>query len=105
MSVVKNAGLHERDLLGRWGGEEFILLMSNSSLERAAETAEAFRSAVASHTFKYEDVVIPITVSIGAANVSKDHTNYIDLYKVADQALYHSKENGKNQVTFAKSKD
>lgn len=105
MSIVKNSGLRERDLLGRWGGEEFILLLSNSSIERAEEVAEKTRSVVEGHTFKYDGKVIPVTISIGCANVAKDHKNYIDLYKEADQALYHSKENGRNQVTFAKIKD
>lgn len=102
MVVVKSAGLQERDFAGRWGGEEFILLLTNSNRERATDLAERVRAAVEKHKFIYEGTTIPITISLGAANISKDHKNYIDLYKEADQALYNSKKNGKNQVTFSK---
>ncbi len=105
VNVVKNSGLHERELLGRWGGEEFVLLLSNSSVERAKDVAEKIRAMVENHMFKYDEKTISITISIGYANITKDHKNYIDLYKEADQALYSSKKNGRNQTTFAKSKD
>ena len=97
-TVIKSAGLRERDLLGRWGGEEFLLLVTNSTLEDAIEAAERVRVAVESHKFLYNKIEIPITISLGVANITAEHETYTDLYKNADKALYYSKENGRNQT-------
>lgn len=98
-TIIKASGLRERDLLGRWGGEEFILLVSNSTEDVAVEAAERIRKVVASHQFMYDNKPIPVTISLGVANIKKNHSSSQDLYKEADQALYTSKKTGKNKVS------
>jgi diguanylate cyclase (GGDEF)-like protein len=100
--TVKNSGLRERDFVGRYGGEEFLILLTNSSLQQAGEVAERVRRNVESHKFNYEDQVIPVTISIGVSCIGKIHHNSVELYKAADKALYESKHTGKNKVTLAK---
>lgn len=98
--IIRESGLRERDLLGRWGGEEFILLITNSQLDVGVEAADRIRRVVAGHKFVYNGKLIPVTISLGVSNISKEHTAATDLYKEADQALYHSKKTGKNKVSL-----
>jgi len=98
---VKASGLRERDLAGRYGGEEFIVVLTNSSTEQAAEVAERIRKKIEGHEFTYDGTKIPVTVSLGVASIKKDFHLGADIYKEADKALYESKRTGKNKVTVA----
>jgi diguanylate cyclase (GGDEF)-like protein len=98
---IKNSELRERDMPGRYGGEEFLVILPGSDLNQAAEVAERIRNNIATHLFAYEQSVIPVTVSLGVATLNKDHATATDLYKAADKALYESKHTGKNKVTLA----
>ncbi len=98
---VKASGLRERDLAGRYGGEEFIVVLTNSNAEQAADVAERIRKRIEQHDFMYETTRVPVTVSLGVASLRKDFHMGSDLYKEADKALYHSKRNGKNKVSIA----
>lgn len=101
--TVKNSGLRERDFMGRYGGEEFLILLTNSSLAQAGEVAERIRRNVESHKFDYSGTVIPVTISIGVSCMDKIHPATVDLYKAADKALYESKHSGKNKVTLSQN--
>lgn len=83
------------DVIGRWGGEEFAAFIPGDE-ERGLYMAEHIRRNIEQFDFKYRN----ITVSIGGAMFGRDGTKLDDLYKKADVALYHSKEGGRNQVTF-----
>ncbi len=98
---VKASGLRERDLAGRYGGEEFIVVLTNSGIEQAAEVAERIRKRIEAHAFMYEGQKIPVTVSMGVATVKKEYADSTAVYKAADKALYDSKHAGKNRVTVA----
>lgn len=100
--TVKNSGLRERDFVGRYGGEEFLVILSSAGLQQAGEVADRIRKNIEAHVFQYEGKKIPITISIGVASLGKEYPSSIDLYKAADKALYESKHNGKNRVTLAK---
>lgn len=80
--------------LGRWGGEEFMILLSEHSIDEAAELAEKIRLAFAS--ISYETAGYQ-TVSIGVTQ-AKDNEGADTLYNRVDKALYTAKANGKNQV-------
>lgn len=84
----------ERDFVGRWGGEEFILIIQNVDLEDLMQFAELIRGNVESHTFA---TVGKVTASIGVATF-----NHLDnqgsLIKRADEALYSAKSQGRNCV-------
>jgi two-component system, cell cycle response regulator len=88
------------DLLCRLGGEEFVIVMPNSSVEVATKVAERTRSAIQEEPFVIDNArrTIPITVSIGVAGRGADN-DADSLYRRADRALYRSKAEGRNRVT------
>ena len=90
----KTANDVESHFLGRWGGEEFMVLLSNSDAEEAAVLAEKIRSAFASMSF---ETAGSQTVSIGVTQ-ARDGEDADTLYNRVDKALYTAKANGKNQV-------
>jgi diguanylate cyclase (GGDEF)-like protein len=82
------------DVVARWGGEEFMVLMPQSDLTSAKSAAEKLRQAIAEHRF---DKVNTITVSFGVTEfVPQDDFN--TLLKRVDDALYLAKANGRNRV-------
>jgi two-component system cell cycle response regulator len=99
---VKASGLRERDLAGRYGGEEFIVVLTNSTSQQAADVAERIRKRIEQHEFVYDNQRIAVTVSLGVATIRKEFHLGADIYKEADKALYESKKSGKNRVTVAK---
>lgn len=92
------AGLREIDVLARWGGEEFLIMLPGSSLERSAGVAKRVCDAVAAHRFETGAAEISVTVSIGVAQLSSKEEMNAAVAR-ADKALYASKEAGRNQVT------
>jgi two-component system cell cycle response regulator len=88
------------DLLCRLGGEEFVIVMPNVSLDIATKVAERTRSAIQEEPFVIDKAgqTISITVSIGVAGRGPD-SDPDSLYKRADRALYRSKSEGRNRVT------
>jgi diguanylate cyclase (GGDEF)-like protein len=100
-ATVKASGLGERDLAGRYGGEEFIVVLTNSSAEQAGEVAERIRKRIEQQELSYENQRIRVTVSLGVSAIRRDFHLGADIYKEADKALYESKRAGKNRVTVA----
>ena len=88
------------DLLCRLGGEEFIIVLPDTTLALAQVAAERIRNAVGNASFPIERGArnIPVTVSIGLADRGSD-TDSSSLFKRADLALYHSKHNGRNRIS------
>lgn len=89
----------ESDVIGRWGGEEFIYIMQNIDLKDAVANMERVREKIDSHIFKK---VSNVTCSIGVANADEAINTVNKLFKAADDALYTSKDNGKNKTSFSK---
>lgn len=86
----------------RLGGEEFMVLLPSSSTEMAAEVAETLRKAIENVTVRYGEKNLPrITISCGVAGYPKHGRLPQDLMKSADDALYQSKDGGRNRVTVA----
>lgn len=98
---VKASGLRERDLAGRYGGEEFMVVLTNANEAQALDVAERIRKKIEGHSFLYEGNMIPVTVSMGVASIKKEFADSQEMYKAADKALYESKRTGKNKVTVA----
>ena len=89
--------LREGDVLGRWGGEEFLALLPATGLEGALVAAERLRRAVSLRTFPYAGSV---TVSIGAASaLANDHLERV--VARADAGMYRAKRAGRNRVAFS----
>lgn len=94
--------LREVDLIARFGGEEFILLLIETDLEHALPIAQRLRQLVEMHPIRAYDELLTQTVSIGLATFPKDAQTLEALIERADQALYHAKRTGRNRVaTFA----
>lgn len=86
------------DIFGRYGGDEFCLLMPETDLFAAMETAERLRTGVAEQPVVYEETVIPVTISIGVVKATPEMLDLGALIARADAALYRAKQNGRNRV-------
>jgi diguanylate cyclase (GGDEF)-like protein len=86
------------DMVGRWGGEEFIAVISNTNDQRLQEIAERYRSLVEHSTLPMGDKGLKITISVGATIARPDESSE-SVIKRADTLLYRSKEEGRNRVT------
>lgn len=93
--------VRESDILGRHGGEEFVLLLPETPLEKAVEVAERLRHLVESRLVKAGEVEIKITVSIGVATVTEVCRTSDELFRCADIAMYQAKQAGRNKVSAA----
>ena len=91
------------DLACRYGGEEFVLVMPDTSAEMAAGVAERLRSIVEREPFRIPgtDAFLPITASLGIASVLPEGDSPEALLKRADAALYEAKRSGRNRVVAA----
>jgi diguanylate cyclase (GGDEF)-like protein len=96
--VIKNT-LRNRDLLCRYGGEEFVILISETEKENVLHLAERIREAVIESPSVYNCIKIPCTVSIGVTASFRDCTVEA-LIDNADKGLYKAKEQGRNRVIF-----
>lgn len=94
---ILQAHLSDPQLAARYGGEEFALLLPGSNQEATLALAETLRTAIAGHAFPNRAV----SVSIGIALSPNDASDPESLILAADQALYHSKHQGRNRVTLA----
>jgi diguanylate cyclase (GGDEF)-like protein len=84
------------DWVGRYGGEEFLLILPGSGFTQARERAEELRIAIQSACVKEGDTMIPLTASFGVA--SGLPASHEELIREADEALYRAKNNGRNCV-------
>ena len=96
--------LRDEDLASRYGGEEFTVLLNETTKDDAIMVAERIRSSIESYDFIFNDQRMKVTISVGVAVF--DHkfnpiTNPLKLVNQADQGLYMSKHNGRNRVTYA----
>ncbi len=99
--LVRASHLRPKDVFARYGGEEFIVLLSNTNLKDATDIAERIRSAVQAHAFIYEGKRLPVTTSLGVAELRTGIESTQTLLKAADQALYQAKSTGRNKVVVA----
>ncbi|WP_370277201.1 GGDEF domain-containing protein [Pontibacterium sp.] len=85
--------------VGRYGGEEFILVLPGGSSEDAFSIAERIRSGISTQPMGFDGGAVNVTVSIGVSLVSEDDDHFEDTVNRADRALYHAKEQGRNRVS------
>jgi diguanylate cyclase (GGDEF)-like protein len=88
------------DVLARYGGDEFVILMAHTSTEQARIAAERIRSAINNTSFDMNGVRIASTVSIGIASFPECVEDAAEVLDKADIALYKSKQAGRNKVTY-----
>ena len=90
--------LRKSDIFGRVGGEEFSILLPDSDDYGAKVTAKRILKSIASLKVNYQDKIINLTVSIGIAEMSTQSQDLAELMKLADEALYRAKHNGRNRL-------
>lgn len=95
-SRIKGA-LREFDVVGRYGGEEFLLLLQDTPLETARIIAERIRLRITDHPINLADLILHVSISSGIAMANADD-DVQSLVKRADQALYKAKDAGRNKV-------
>ncbi|MFD2165603.1 diguanylate cyclase [Thalassotalea euphylliae] len=106
---IKNTA-RKCDVIGRWGGEEFILFLPETSAELAMVQAERLRTAIAALEVQWLDSAIRLTASFGVAGTNHGKLHQLPLQDSffermiteADNALYRAKHNGKNQVKYSR---
>jgi two-component system, cell cycle response regulator len=93
----------EVDVVTRFGGEEFALILPKTPVEGTVRLAEKVREVVAHEPFAAGSASIPVTVSVGAAGYPEHGLSSAELLAAADAALYRAKENGRNRVEEAEA--
>ncbi|MGN0695576.1 MAG: diguanylate cyclase [Oscillospiraceae bacterium] len=83
----------------RWGGEEFIVILPDATMEMAAEAANRLRICIMDSVCHYEDLDIKVTMSFGVTNVDPSRSIEENI-KIADDKLYAAKEGGRNRVVY-----
>lgn len=86
------------DIVGRVGGEEFAMILPNTSIENAVNLVDRMREEVSNQTINIDEKSIKYTVSIGVTTLSHDDINFDSALSRADSALYLAKEKGRNRI-------
>ena len=98
VAATIKASTREVDLVGRYGGEEFGVLLVETDQSHAAAAAERIRSAIAERAFTAYDEILKVTISAGCATYSPLRNEAALIVEAADAALYEAKHRGRNQV-------
>ncbi|MDZ7923035.1 MAG: diguanylate cyclase [Marinagarivorans sp.] len=96
-AILAESLTREQDIMGRWGGEEFLILCCRSDLITTQNIALRIQKTVANHHFSYNGITLPLTISAGCA-IKQENESFNSLFQRADQALYYAKDSGRNCV-------
>jgi len=94
--LVEHA-LRKQDLVGRWGGDEFLMILPQTAIKGGRILAENIRKKISETKFEYREYIINVSMSFGVAEFEAG-TSLHECIKTADDALYKAKEKGKNAV-------
>jgi two-component system cell cycle response regulator len=97
--VLRESVIRQDDILGRFGGEEFILVMPDATIEVGLTVAERIRHMIEQHPFVFDGKKIPVTTSLGVISWKPKFKAASQMIEAADQLLYKSKNEGRNRVT------
>ncbi|MDD3269076.1 MAG: diguanylate cyclase [Syntrophomonadaceae bacterium] len=90
------------DKVGRYGGEEFLLVLPGCTMDEALMIGKRILESIANQPIKFQDYSIPITISLGLAfNDIGAATDLADIVQAADAAMYQAKQNGRNRLELA----
>ena len=101
VSAICQCSLRGSDLLGRVGGEEFVLLLPDTPQSNAIYVAERMREQLAKTFIDVDGIVVNITASFGVASQCEADINFNSILERADEAMYHAKHDGRNKVKSA----
>jgi two-component system cell cycle response regulator len=95
--AISQKNIRKEECFARYGGEEFSIVLPDTTVERGVILAEKIRTMIEETHFEFEDNVIPVTISMGVAQMKRDDS--IDSFVgCADEKLYEAKQNGRNRV-------
>lgn len=97
-ALIMNRMIRSQDALGRYGGEEFALLLRETKLQIAVDVAERIRVAIEKQPYVFEGKSISVHISIGVATLDSTSKSSDELIATADRALYDAKNQGRNRV-------
>lgn len=95
ISKILSENIRETDILGRWGGEEFLIICPHTTEPEASQLAEKLRCSIESHRF---DIVGQKTCSFGISAFDLNDAGCKEVIKRSDEALYSAKKNGRNCI-------
>lgn len=98
VSATIKAGIREIDLIGRYGGDEFLLLLTETDKNGAKFLAERIRESIEAREFRAYDESLKSTISVGISCFPENSGDRQNLIEKADQALYKAKQAGRNKV-------
>lgn len=104
LAEILNEEFRKSDVVIRYGGEEFLIILFDSKLEDTLVKMEMLRAKVEAHVFRYKDIEIKVTISIGVNKQDRGIYDEMDVARcieAADDALYRAKNEGRNQVRIA----
>ena len=96
IAYLMNKNFRQTDTLFRYGGEEFVVILTETSDLTAKVPLERLRKRVENHIFKFNNQEIKVTISIGVTSRT-DFENYLEMFDDADKALYKAKNDGRNK--------
>ena len=99
--IIGGKMVRANDYFARYGGEEFVIILNGTPIKIALEVAERIRATIESTEFVWEEKKIPVAISLGVASRLGTETEWSTTFKRADEALYKSKQSGRNRVTAA----
>ncbi len=95
--IIKSSS-RRSDLTVRYGGEEFLVLLTDIDKNGALKVAEKIRKNIEGNVFRFDNTTVSITISIGVSIYPEDTDDFEKVVKMADQALYKAKEGGRNRI-------
>ncbi|MDD3663336.1 MAG: GGDEF domain-containing protein [Candidatus Pacebacteria bacterium] len=96
--LIKDNVLRASDIIGRYGGEEFCIVVNEAGIKTAQEVAQRVRKAIEKNIYRYDDIKIKITISAGTSELNKKVDSVKQLIDEADKKLYQAKRDGRNRI-------
>jgi diguanylate cyclase (GGDEF)-like protein len=101
IAVIANQYVRNHDILGRIGGEEFLVILPHTCSQQAYEIAERIRKAIEHRDITLNDQIVNISASFGISQLTQNEISFNEIFHEADVALYESKHNGRNCISIA----
>ncbi len=98
VAFLLNESFRKTDIVFRYGGEEFVIILTETNAEAARIPLERLREKIESNTFKFKTQDLKVTISLGYSSDVEEAEDAVELLSFADSALYRAKENGRNQI-------
>ena len=103
VSNILKESCRTADCVARFGGEEFVMLLPDMNEDDCFHLADKIREKIKTSRFQFENTTIELAISAGVAMLDEGQVDIEEPLRLADEALYDSKHNGRNLVTLCKN--